>query len=799
LNVILLRVVAGLVGLLGCALVGGGVQLVAWSGSPYYLLCGIALTASAVLLWRRSSAGIAVYGCALAVTWIWAIWEVGANLWALLPRVAALTLLGALLCLAAVRNGLSNTRSLAFSTRLGFVAVTFALAVMLRGLVAPVTPVDPIYQAGTVQPSFPAAIADTPAGEGVSQSGTEWPSYARDAASSHFASLSQITPANVAKLQLRWTFHVGPAAHGLEATPLMIGRTLYTCTELNEIFALDAETGVLRWRFSPRIDVRRVPMPVCRGVAYYRMLTPAVGQKCTERILTNTVDARLIALDAVDGSRCPDFGVHGEISLLEGMGEVVPGYYYLTSAPTVAHDKIVLGGMVADNQYVGEPSGVIRAYDAVTGRLAWAFDVGRPDRSGAPPAGETYTRATPNSWAPMSVDAALGLVYIPTGNATPDFFGAFRRAFDEVYATAVVALDIDTGRPRWTFQTSHHDLWDYDVASPPTLVDLPTVQGVRRALLQPTKRGELFVLDRVTGKPIFPVRERPAPTYGHAPDDRVSATQPFSVGVPSFRGADLTERSMWGLTPLDQLWCRIEFRKARYDGPVTPPGLTSAIEYPSDAGGMEWGGVAVDLDRSIAIVNTNHLAAYTRLLPRAEADALGMKRFTGDYSDHGVRQSYPQEGTPYGVKKDAFLSPLQVPCTPPPFGTLSAVDLVTGKLIWNEPLGSARDIGPWGIPTGLPLTIGLPNLGGALTTRSGLAFIGATQDKYLRAFNTLTGTLLWSARLPAAANATPMTYISPQSDQQFVVVSAGGNGAVAATPGDSIVAFALPPPDASRH
>jgi len=519
---------------------------------------------------------------------------------------------------------------------------------------------------------------------------------------------------------------------------------------------------------------------------------------CAARIIINTVDARLIALDAGSGARCPDFGTNGEVSLLTGMGDVTPGYYYVTSAPTIAHDKIVLGGMVADNQYVGEPSGVIRAFDAITGKLAWGFDAGRPDRSTEPPAGETYTRATPNSWGPMSVDEKLRLVYVPTGAATPDFFGAFRRPFDEHYGDAVIALDIDTGQPRWTFQTTHHDLWDYDVASQPTLADFSSAQGIRHALIQPTKRGELFILDRETGEPIFPVQERAAPSRGHAADDRISPTQPFSVGVPSFRGADLTEEGMWGITPLDQLWCRIRFREARYDGPLTPPGLTPAIEYPSDAGGMEWGGAAVDLDHGIVIVNTNHLPAYTRLLPRAEADKLGMKRFTSEYSDHGVRNGYPQEGTPYGVLKNAFLSPLQVPCTQPPFGRLSAMDLTTGKLIWTRAFGTARDIGPLGIPSGLPISVGLPNLGGGFVTRSGLLFIGATQDSYLRAYETATGKLLWQARLPAGGDATPMTYLSPASGRQFVVIAAGGNGAIAARMGDSIVAFALPKGSAAQ-
>jgi quinoprotein glucose dehydrogenase len=478
------------------------------------------------------------------------------------------------------------------------------------------------------------------------------------------------------------------------------------------------------------------------------------------------------------------------------MGEATPGYYAVSSAPTIVQGKVILGGWVMDNQFWGEPSGVIRAYDAVTGKLAWAWDMGRPDRQGEPSEGETFTRSTPNAWAPMSVDEQLGLVYVPTGNATPDYFGADRRPFDDHYSSSVVALDVTNGRPRWSFQTAHHDLWDYDVAAQPTLVDYSTPTGVVKALLQATKRGELFLLDRATGDPLSRVEERPAPSRGAVPEERVAATQPFSVGLPSFRGADLVEGDMWGITPLDQLWCRIKFREARYDGPNTPPGLTPSIEMPGWVGGMEWGGVAVDTERHIVIVNSQNLPNYLRLIPRSQADGMDLKPYDGLHGALAAMMSPAQAGTKYGVLLSSFLSPLEIPCNRPPYGRLSAIDLPSGKLMWTQVFGTARNSGPLGVPSMLPLQLGTPNIGGAVATAGGLFFIAATQDEYLRAYETTTGKLLWQARLPTGGHATPMTYLSPASGRQLVVIAAGGHLGLSPTTGAYIAAFALPKADA---
>lgn len=790
------RTYALLMATIGLALMVGGAKLLRLGGSAYYLLTGLLIAASAVLLWRGRRSGALLYEATLFATLAWAAWEAGFDLWALAPRLGLLTLLGAWLLLPVARRGLTPLASHPSPAR-GLRAMPLALRIVGAAALAvllgwalrfanPDPNADPARQAGTRAPR-----SDIRAPQAAPTDAREWRHYGNDPGGTRFSPATQITAANVDRLEVAWTYRAGePSLPGfltLETTPLKVGRALYLCTGYNDVIALDAESGREIWRHRAQVDTTDVSTFTCRGVAYYRL--PGATGACAERIYTNTVDARLIALDAADGRPCSDFGSDGIVSLLAGMGEVTRGYYYVTSAPTVVRGRIVLGGWVTDGQFWGEPSGVIRAFDAKTGALAWAFDMGRPDRHTEPPPGESYTKATPNSWAPMSADEELGLVYAPTGNATPDYYGAQRRDFDDRYSSSVVALDAETGEVRWSFQTLHHDVWDYDVASQPTLVDLPTAQGIRKALIQPTKRGEIFVLDRVTGEPLRPVEERAAPQDGAAAGERLAKTQPYSVGMPSFRGPDLAERSMWGLTPLDQLWCRIRFREARYEGPLTPPGLQWAVFYPGSVGGHNWGSVSVDPDRHMMVTTSNRIANIVRLLTREEADARGLRaRRPG--SSEVVGAAAAQEGTPYGVDVRPFLSPLAVPCQQPPYGMLSGVDLVTGQLVWHQRLGSAQDSGPLGMRTGLELPFGPPNAGGTITTAGGLTFVSASLDAYLRAFDTESGRLLWKARLPAGGQATPMTYMT-DSGRQMVVIAAGGMAAFNTRTGDYVVAFAL--------
>ena len=788
-GILLIRFYAVFLVLVGGLLAIGGIKLALAGGAYYYLLSGAVLIASGILLWSKRRLGAWLYGLFFVATLGWAVWEVGGDGWALLPRIAAPAVVGLWLLMPIVRRNLVGQRPLAQFDALVTILVAGIVAIAAGAGFHALQPQssDPIFQTGTT--SFTA----TPLPATSVNSNGNWQHYGNDQGGSRFSGLDQITLENVRHLKVAWTTRVGYSVFGeganFEATPIKVGESLYLCKSDNEVIALNAETGEIRWRFNPKIDPSGLTQAVaCRGVSYYRV--PEATGACAERIITNTVDARLIALDAATGELCRDFGTNGVTSLLTGMGDVGKGYYYVSSAPTIVRGKVVLGGWVSDNQYWGEPSGVIRAYDVVTGKFAWAFDMGRPDRQTEPPAGEDYTRSTPNSWAPMSADEDLGLVYAPTGNATPDWYGASRRSFDDQYSSSVVALDAETGKPRWSFQTTHHDLWDYDVPSQPTLADIQGPNGVEKILVQATKRGELFVLDRRTGVPLANVVEHPVP-QGGAPGERLSPTQPYSDGMPSTRGPNLRERDMWGVTPLDQMWCRIEFKKTRYDGHATPPGLEPTLSYPGSAGGTDWGSVSIDPDRGILITNALRMAMRVQLVPRAVADQMNLKPLTVETAKRGVAGG-PQAKTPYGILVAPFLSPLQVPCQRPPYGTISGIDLRTHKLLWTQPFGTARESGPFHIPSMLPITMGVPNWGGSITTRGGLTFIAASQDRYIRAFDTATGKLLWQSFLPAGGGATPLSYLSTASGRQFVVIVAGGSYPIQSKFGDYIVAFALP-------
>ena len=781
--------IGGFFGLLGLAFAGGGGWLALLGGSLYYLLAGLGLLATAFLLVRRDGRAVRVYALILVGSAVWAIAEVGFAGWPLVPRLVGPFLLALLLLPWLLRRPAARRWPWTMPGFLLGLVVAIGLGALIHAF-GPADPADPLYDRGIA--SVPAAVVQAQSVPAVSGTG-EWLSYGNDTGGSRFSPLAQITPENVGRLQPVWTFHVGMGSAGrhggLEVTPLKVGGNLYVCNSSSDVIAIDAETGKQVWRFNANADATGIQIGACRGVAYYRV--PGATGACAARIISPTLDARLVALDAETGKPCEDFGTHGHVSLLGGMGHVIKGYYFVTSAPAVIRGKVVLGGWVSDGQYWGEPPGVVRAFDAVTGRFAWAFDPGRPDDHSEPTGERTYTRATPNSWAPMSSDEALGLVYIPTGNATPDYYGGQRRPLDDRYSSSVIALDGDTGAVRWTFQTTHHDLWDYDVPAQPSLVDLPTKDGVVKALVQATKRGEVFVLDRVTGKPLAQVAEVPVPTAGAAPGERISPTQPFSVGMPSFRGPNLREKDMWGVSPLDQLFCRIMFRRARYEGPLTPPGLTPNIVYPGFLGGTDWGGVSIDRDRNLMIINSNRVPVYAQLISRAEADRRGIR-----VSTHGVRSDapggQPQANTPYAGIIFPFLSPTLSPCNAPPYGMITAVDLVTRKVVWNRPIGTARESGPFGFASHLPIPMGLPNTGGSMVTRGGVVFIAATQEKRIRALDVKTGKELWSAPLPAGGHATPASYWSDKSKRQFVVQAAGGNVTLLSGTSDAIIAYALP-------
>jgi quinate dehydrogenase (quinone) len=772
------RVVGAVIAAVGLALAGGGLWLLMLGGSPYYIVSGIAYGVSGVLLWRRRPTGAWLAVAVFAATVAWALWEVGFNYWALFPRVLLPAGLAFLALLAALRFPANKSWRIAAHAAglLGLlIGFQFAFAFVPHGIVHTLSSRPFVSTEQSNEPS-------------------NWYSYGRTNAGSRYAPFTQINRDNVQALKPVWTFRSGDSGPGVEQnTSLQIGGLIYMCSRSDRLMAIDADSGKIRWRYNSGAE--HVDWAHCRGLGYYELPAASGGGTpaplCARRIFNATIDARLIAVDALTGKPCADFGQDGVVDLKQGMGVVDPGFYFQSSAPVVARGRIIIGGSVPDNLKVQSPSGVIRAFDARTGALAWAWDMGNPSNTGEPPPGGQYTRATPNMWSTPAYDDSLGLVYVPLGNETPDYFGATRNPASERYSSSITALDIETGRARWSVQTVHHDVWDYDVPSQPALVDVPDGHGgTIPAVLQTTKRGQLFLLNRATGDAISRIVEQPVPQKGAVHEEHLAPTQPYSVDMPAIGTERLTERNAWGMTTLDQLWCRISFKQNRYDGEFTPPGIDPSLQFPGPLGGLNWGSVAIDPQNHIAFMNDLRMASSRTLVPRAEFAKWAARYPQLGLHGHGTGLQ-AQSGTPYGVYVQAWLSPLGVPCNAPPFGTISAIDLVSHKLLWQVPAGTTEDTGPLGLTTHLPMSLGMPTYAGTTATAGGLLFFAGTQDFYLRAYDTQTGAELWKYRLPVGSSATPMTYVSPKTGRQYVVVSVGGAARSPKT-GDYVMAFALP-------
>jgi membrane-bound PQQ-dependent dehydrogenase (glucose/quinate/shikimate family) len=755
----------------GGAMLLGGARLLMLGGSPYYAVGGLILIAVAILLFRGGAWGPRLYALFLAGTVAWSVYEVGLDGWALMPRLVAFIVIGLWMAAPWTQAALRKSGKAVSGGWVG-AALASLLGVGIMTVAA--------FQSYDVRSMSEHAMVDL--GDPVE----DWRNYGAGPDGTRFAQLDQITPENVGQLEEVWRYRTG-MNNTFKNNPIQIRDKLYICTNYNHIIALNAETGEELWRHDPEINHPGIGTfgETCRGVSYYE--TPAGYQgECPTRIISGTTDARLIAVDAETGEPCRDFGENGSVDLTAGMGEVPPGFYFVTSPPLIARDRAVVGGWVLDNAMVGEPSGVVRAFSTLTGEFIWAWDMGRPGDNTEPGPGEHYTRGTPNVWSVMSYDPGLDLIYTPTGNATPDYFGAHRDENMERYASSVVALDAQTGAPRWSFQTVHHDIWDYDVPSQPVLLDLPQSDGsLLPALAAPTKRGEIFLLDRRDGQPIADVEELPVPQRP-APEDHTAPTQPFSMEMPHFR-EDLTEAKMWGITPLDQLWCRVAFRSLRYEGHFTPPTVEGSIQFPGNAGGFNWGSIAADPENGLLIVAPMIMANRIHLIAREGAEN---------------PNALNQRGTPYGSQTAPFLSPLLVPCAQPPYAEIGVIDLHTYELLWSRPLGSARETGPLGVPSGLDIDVGVPLLGGPLATSGGLIFHGATMDHSLRAFDLRTGEVLWRENLPGSMHSTPISYAAPRSGRQMIVVSVpnptwrypnGRGGIGEADPeGGYVIAYALP-------
>lgn len=788
------RFVAGftlaLFGAVALLLLAGGARLLALGGSAYYLLSGLAMAATAGLLARHVPAAKYGYAVFFLASLGWALWESGLDWWPLAARLDLLFLLGAWLLVPAVgrafvRRAATLPEGQAAAPG-GRASMTLAASLLLF---APVALASWLHDPWTTQGELPAAASAATVPDGMPAG--EWQAYGRTAFGQRYSPLAQITPGNVAQLKPAWTFHTGdvrgrpgdPDETTFEVTPLKVGNRLFLCTPHQSVVALNATTGQPLWRrdlqIRPSLALQHL---TCRGLSFHRA-EPAAGAACAERLFMPTADGRLLALDAATGRSCEGFGGgRGEIDLWAHMPNVKPGAYYSTSPVVVTQRLVIVAGTVLDNASVNEQSGVVRAFDVDTGQLVWNWDSARPDDTAPLTGSQTYTPNSPNSWSVSSVDEALGLVYVPMGNQPPDQWGGRRTAAVERFSSSVVALDLATGRVRWVFQTVHHDLWDYDVPAQPVLVDL-TVRGQRvPALVQPTKQGEIFVLDRRTGTPIHPVTEVAAP-QGAAGGDHTAATQP--VSAISFAPPTLRERDMWGATLIDQMVCRIAFRQLRYEGRFTPPSLGGTLVNPGNFGVFNWGSIAVDPVRGVAFTTPAVLGFTSQLVPRPDATTLLVQK-------HGATKgSLPalneNFGAPFAARMQPFVSPFGLPCQEPPWGTVAGVDLNAGRIVWRHRNGTVRDLSP--LP--LPFRMGVPNLGGPIVTAGNVAFLSGTLDDTVRAYDVTNGRELWRHRLPAGGQATPMSY-QGEDGRQYVLVAAGGHGSTGTRPGDAVIAFALP-------
>jgi quinoprotein glucose dehydrogenase len=838
----MLRVILScLILLVGAALAVGGVYLVTLGGTWGYVPLGLLLAAAAILLLSRSRAGLVVYGAALIFALGWGVWEVGLYWWGLAPRGGVLVLLGLLLLLPPVVRGLSRGagQGRGYGPEGAVLAGSVALTVVVAGVSMVTQPYDvagrfdadrmaaaPLSEAGVADGEWPA-YGRTLAGQRYSPLAQFTPANVQG--------LEQVWEYHAGDI------HPDLPGTALESTPLIVEDTLYLCTPRSEVIALDPVTGQERWRFDPyliELNPELSTYTTCRGLSYHdatdlgwevsdaavptpddlaalieasrRSVTDAaagvaqnvvagaaplgapnpvvlddaptepspIRADCLRRIFLPTRDARLIALSAETGAICPGFGgADGTVNLWIGQPNVSPTAYYSTSPPLIAGDVVVVGGGVNDNLSTQLPSGVVRGFDIRTGRLVWNFDPGNPEATEPLAPGETYTQNVPNSWSLASYDPELDLVFLPMGSGSPDQYGGGRTPEQERFGASVTALDAATGEIEWSFQTVHHDIWDYDVPAQPTLVDLTIDGQVVPALVQATKQGEIFVLDRRTGEPVHPIEELPVSQVA-VPGETPAPTQP--VSAISFEPPFQTGAGMWGLTPVDQMLCRIDFANLQYEGRFTPPSLGGTLTHPGSFGIFNWGGIAVDPARQVAFAMPVYLGFTTTLTERPDTLEKVVSR-------EGAPLGNENFGAPYAAVMKPFLSRIGLPCQQPPWGYVAGIDLVTGDTVYRHVNGTVRDMAP--VP--LPFETGVPGIGGPIVTGGGLAFLSGTVDYYVRGYDLATGEEIWRARLPAGGQSTPATYMG-RDGRQYLVVVAGGHNYVGTKLGDSIIAYALP-------
>ncbi|MBP0949123.1 membrane-bound PQQ-dependent dehydrogenase, glucose/quinate/shikimate family [Pseudomonas sp. 20GA0080] len=786
----ILRATGIVMAILSIALLYMGAQLVAVGGSAAYSVIALGVLATAVLVFLKKKSALTLYALLMWGILLWIIYEVGFDKWQWIPRGDLFALIGFWLAMPWVVRPLLRNQTVG-STR-GFHPFLGSTVAVMALIVIALMFYDPYAVKGQIGSSAASRTTEV--------AGNEWVAYGGTQSGQRFSSLDQINPQTIDKLSVAWEYHTGDlrdadkdaGEYTFEATPLKVNNRVYVCTPHNEVHALNPESGKLDWKYTPEKTRSYLQQhQTCRGVSYYAAPTAqnAPAAQCEKRVIMATADARLVALDADTGKLCSDFGSNGVVDLHDNMGNVRPHALMQTAAPLVAGDLIVLGGSVMDNGYdQGNPSGVIRAYNVITGNLVWNFDPENPQNTAPVSAEQNYPQDTPVAWATLSADLKNGLVYVPFGNASPDETGTRRdpNSNTEKFRDALVALDLKTGAFKWKFQTSHNDLWDRDNPSQPSLLDLGKEGSKQPALLLPTKVGNIFVLNRLTGEPITPVDQARVQTGGGVPGERFAPTQP--VSRLNFIPPPLTERSMWGVTPFDQMACRTTFNTLRYDGdPWTPATESGSLIYPGNIGVFNWGSVAVDPDRQILVATPVRLAYIYNLIKRPEQDQ-EKRLFTKDGKPYW-NENFNGD---YAIRISRLASGLGIPCTAPPWGSMVGVDLNTGKTEWKRRVGTTKNLKTSFMedrfPVGFPM--GMVAHGGPLLTAGGLIFHGATADNFIRAYDVNTGEVLWQYELPAGGQATPSTYTGSDG-KQYVIISAGGHGSLGTTLGDSVMAFRL--------
>lgn len=786
------------IAIVGLAMLYMGVQLLMIGGSPFYAIMAIGLLITAVALFKNKKIALTIYAILMWIVLAWMIFEVGFDKWQWIPRGDLIGLIGVWLALPWVVRPLSKAQNPANPAKFHpFLGTT---VIIMIAIVIGLMFYDPYPKEGNITNQRAPAETDV--------AGNDWAAYGGTNNGARFSSLKQITTDNVSNLEVAWTYHTGDlrdakdaSEYTFEATPLKVNNSIYFCTPHNEVHALNPETGALKWKYEPTKDRSYLQQhQTCRGVSYYEApeaaatnaVQPAAVANspavCRKRIFNAANDAKLLALDADTGKLCADFGNNGVVDLRANMGEIRPHALMQTAAPLVAGNLVIVGGSVMDNGFnAGNPSGVIRAYDVITGRLVWNFDPANPENTQPIAAGQTYPQDTPVAWATLSADIKNGLVYVPFGNASPDELGIERDANSntEKFRDTLVALDLKTGQFKWRFQSSKHDLWDRDNPSQPSLVDIDYQGKKQPVVILPTKTGNLFVLNRLTGEAVYPINQVDVSTKGIA-GEKYSPTQP--VSALNFLPDPINEKSMWGLTPFDQMACRIDFKSLRYDGnPWTPATEGGSIIFPGNIGVFNWGSVTVDPQRQILIASPVRLAYKYNLIKRTPETA--------------TQRLFTKDGTPYwnenfdgdyAIHIQQLSSSLGIPCIAPPWGRMVGVDLKTGKTEWLRRVGTTKNLKtsflPGRFPIGFPM--GMVAHGGPLTTAGDLVFHGATADNFFRAYDTSTGKLLWETELPAGGQATPSTYMGADN-KQYVVIAAGGHGSLGTKEGDAVVAYRL--------